>query len=115
MATLDASQVPWRKPWWPVTPERAQALEAELRREICAEHVLFGKRVSAIGRRQDRDDFLFALSDDRYVLACVHLTFSKRTESDPIWPETCLYESVSAWQERLALDVLEFGEWGRGV
>jgi len=110
MANLDASQVPWRKPWWPVRPEHAPAIEAELRREMCAGHVLFGKHVSAIGRRQDQDDFLFALSDDRYVLACVHLGFGKRTNSDPRWPETYLYESLSAWEERLALDVLEFGE-----
>jgi hypothetical protein len=115
MANLDASQVPWRKPWWPVTPERAQAIEAELRREISAGHVLFGKQVSAIGRRQDQDDFLFALSDEKYVLACVHLTFAKQPESDPRWPDTDLYESLSAWQERLARDVLEFGEWGRGA
>jgi len=88
MPNLDASQVPLRKPWWPVTPEHAEAIKAELRREICAGHVLFGRRVSAIGRRQDQDDFLFALSDDRYVLACVHLTFSKRPETDPRWPDT---------------------------
>ena len=108
MANLDASQIPWRKPWWPVTPERAQALEAELRREMCVGHVLFGKQFSAIGRRQDQDDFLFSLSDEKYVLACVHLTFA--TESDTRWPDTDLYETVSAWEERLARDVLEFGE-----
>jgi hypothetical protein len=63
----------------------------------------------AIGRRQDQDDFLFTLSDEKYVPACVHLTFGKQTNSDPSWPDTCLFGSVSAWEERLALDVPEFG------
>ena len=110
LAHLNASQLPWRKPWWPVTPERAQSIEAELRRELIAGHVLFEKAFSAIGRRQDQDDFLFALTDERYVLARVHLTFAKHTETDPRWPQTDLFESVGAWEERLALDVLEFGE-----
>ena len=109
MTDLDASQIPWRKPWWPIAPKRAVEIEAELHREVCAGHVLFGKQFSAIGYRQDQDDFLFMLHDGDYPLACVHLTFNK--ETDPAFPQTDLYESVAAWAERgLTLDVLEFGE-----
>jgi hypothetical protein len=110
MARLDASQIPWRKPWGPVTPEHARALALTFRREVCAGHVLFGKHVAAIGRRQDQDDFLFAILDDRYVLACIHFGFGRQPNSDPSRPETHLYESIAAWEERLAQDVLEFGE-----
>jgi hypothetical protein len=95
MTNLYASQIPWRKPWGPVAPERARPIEAELHREICPGHVLFGKRVSAVGQRQDQDHFLFVLHDGNNLLARVHLTFHK--ETNPAWPHTDLYESVSVW------------------
>lgn len=38
--------------------------------------------------------------DEPSVVAVVHLTYSKRPETDPSWPETTLFESLEDWIER---------------
>lgn len=84
----------WLAPWGPVNdPAEKARLEAELVREVCAEHVLFGVPVSLVGRRQGRDDFLFKLDDGRF--AQVHLTWSRETR--PQWPSTDLYLTWGDW------------------
>jgi hypothetical protein len=84
----------WLPPWAPVDdPASRAALEAELIRELSAEHVLSGVQFRLVGRHTGRDDFLFELEDGRF--AQVHLTWSKETR--PLWPATDVYETWAEW------------------
>src|SRR5688572_14374266 len=98
MSSFDPSTIQWREPWQRISPEYAPKAEAELHREMCAGHVLFGRSVIAIGNRIDCDDILFYLGDSPPQFAVVHLTF--QPESDPTWPQTVLYDSLTAWVEQ---------------
>jgi hypothetical protein len=98
MIRLDASQIQWREPWLAISPDLAPKFESEIHREMCAGHVLFGHSVAAVGRRQDRDDFLFYLGDSAPRFAVVHLTYQQETR--PTWPKTSLFDSLAAWLEQ---------------
>ena len=97
MTNFDASQIPWRSPWLPISPDNASNVEAELQRELPPRHVLFGRNAKAIAFRQDCDDVLFYLGDPAPSFAVVHLTYQQETR--PEWPSTTLFESLSAWIE----------------
>jgi hypothetical protein len=85
----------WDADWHGIDdPEDARAFALELTREVCREHVMFGRKVTAIGRRKRRDDFLYLLDDG--AVAQVHLTWS--IETDPRWPDTVIYPDFAAWQ-----------------
>ena len=83
----------WLVPWRPFPDGNYNGLAQELHSELCAEHVLFGVPVVAIGGRQDCDDVLFRLLDGSDRLAVVHLTYAQHPEPNPIWPETRLFEN----------------------
>jgi hypothetical protein len=68
---------------------------AELAREVCCGHILFGAKVEAVALRVDRDDVLFEVQFAGMPLAVVHLTW--RTESNPSRPTTKLFESWDHW------------------
>lgn len=91
---------------WPVdwqaidNPVSRSSFEAELARELPADHVLSGRIVTALARRLDRDDFLFRLDDGSF--AQVHLTWS--VEADPRWPGTEMYSSFGDWERSVAAD-----------
>jgi|688.fasta_scaffold234429_2 hypothetical protein len=107
MTKFDASQVQWREPWLAVTPDYAPKGEAELRRELSARHVLSGRSVEAIGRRQDCDDVLFYLGDTAPRFAVVHLTYKQETL--PEWPWTVMFDTLDAWLEQCMIpDAEEF-------
>ena len=55
------SAIDWLEPWQPVTD--GDPLVAELHRELCPRHVLYGRRVVALGRRCGTDDVLFRVLD----------------------------------------------------
>jgi hypothetical protein len=95
VSKFDTSQIQWREPWLPASPEQASQAEAELPRELCAGHVLFGRSVTAIGVGQDCDDVLFYLGESAPSFAVVHLTFQRETQ--PRWPDTELFDSLAAW------------------
>jgi len=95
MNTFDTSQIQWRVPWWPVPPEQDAGTVAELHREMPAGHVLFGRSVLAVGRRQDCDDVLFYLGDTTPQFAVVHLTYARETR--PEWPNTTLFDTLESW------------------
>ena len=94
MTNFDARTIPWREPWHPIPPDLAAMFEAELRSEICNGHVLFGRSFAAIGRRRDRDDFLFYLGDKSPRFAAVHLTFQSERRQE--WPKTLLSDSLES-------------------
>lgn len=79
------------EPWQRVNS--AEALEAELARELHPGHRLHGRPgLRALARRADRDDVLFA---NETLAAVVHLTWAK--ETDPAWPSADLYPSLGEW------------------
>ena len=107
MTKFDTSQIQWREPWLPALPQQALQAETELLRELCAGHVLFGRSVAAIGVRQDCDDVLFYLGVSAPSFAVVHLTFQRETQ--PRWPDTELFDSLTAWVvRRMIPDAEEF-------
>jgi hypothetical protein len=81
---------------------------AELRREVPAGHVLFGRTVQTVGRRQDRDDVLFYLGESVPQFAVVHLTYTRETR--PEWPDTTLFDTLEAWIDQCMIpDAEDFG------
>lgn len=91
-------EIQWRKPWVKVESDAREPLEAELRREVGAEHPLYGAQLLAVGRRLDCDDVLFALTDEPQAYAVVHLTYAGR-ESSPLWPHTRFFRTLNDWVE----------------
>jgi hypothetical protein len=89
--------------WQPISAESAEKFEAELRRELCPEHVLHNVSVRALARLKQRDDFLFQALDDCY--AQVHLTW--HPETNPIFPSAEIFPSLVEW--RLFLEDDELG------
>lgn len=84
-------------------------MEAELYRELCAQHTLFGCSAKAIGHRIDEDDFLFQLEETPPRFAVVHLTFRK--ESTAEWPYTSLFSSLEEWVAQCLIpDSVEYAE-----
>ena len=77
--------------WILLSENSARTMKEELHREICNEHILHGKVVYAIARREDRDDVLFSVKDIETPLCTVHLTWSQ--ESKPDWPFVTFFAS----------------------
>lgn len=89
----------WLEPWDKLHTE-ASSLEKELYEEVGTSHVLYGKKVTAIGRRFDCDDVLFQVHDAEFKYAVVHLTYSTETEENPIFPHTTIYIDLNDWITR---------------
>jgi hypothetical protein len=88
----------WLEPWMPIEqPEAREAMRSELRSELCPSHPLFGLPVVALARRCDQDDVLFELADGR--VAEVHLTWSRKQETDPRWPRATIFASAAVWAD----------------
>jgi hypothetical protein len=84
--------IEWLVPWCPVEALVEQSgLLKQLQRELPTGHILKGEHVTAIGRREDCDDVLFALEDGR--VAVVHLTWSDKTGPDTDFPWTRMFAS----------------------
>lgn len=87
------------EPWVEVDVSGDANLEAELAREVGAQHPLSGCPTRALMRRTDNDEVLFALRD-RPEVAVVHLTWSGSCE--PIgFPRTTLFPSMLDWHDEL--------------
>ena len=68
-----------------------QNLTSQLEKEMSKDHVLYGREVSTLARRQDNDDVLFLI--DNKVFAVVHLTWNNNPHSDGHWPKVKLYDT----------------------
>lgn len=77
--------------WSALSSEERKKFSAELKREVCDEHVLAGRSMEAVARLNGRDDFLFR--DNRSTDECfvVHLTW--REEASPDFPWTTRFSS----------------------
>ena len=89
----------WLTPWH-ATTGRGEA-EAELKRVLAPNHVLFGVAVRAVGYRQDKDDVAFELLDGTSRIAVDHLTAQ---EQDSAWPATRICDGWSVFAEAVAAD-----------
>jgi hypothetical protein len=78
--------------WVRVDASEASRFEAELAREVCSLHPLFGITARCIARRERRDDFLFSFAAYSKPFAVVHLTWAKETTVD--FPWTTFFESA---------------------
>ena len=77
--------------WLEVSDKEAAGFEAELKKEVCALHPLHEQQARCIGRRKDRDDFLFLFPGSARPVAVVHLTWSIEKTAD--FPWTTFFES----------------------
>jgi len=68
-----------------------KGLNNQLEKEISRGHILYGKDVKTIARRQDNDDVLFAVFDSDFKYARVHLTWSQSRMTDTDYPTTKTY------------------------
>jgi hypothetical protein len=92
-------EVEFPEPWF---ADDAPGFARELHRELAPGHILYGMPVSAVARRQDCDDVLFALDDGSGRVAVVHLTWSR--ETNPPFPVTDFFDSFSEWSESMRVD-----------
>lgn len=94
MAVPEALEV--LPPWQIISDStNAERLSQELSSELSPQHALHGLQTTAVAKRIDRDDVLFAVDDGSAALAVVHLTWRK--ESDPLWPNTRLFATWEDW------------------
>ena len=100
-------KIKWLEPWDSLCTD-GKSFEQELYKEVGRNHVLYNKKVSVIGRRYDRDDFLFEVKDIEFKFAVVHLTFSGKEEIG-VNPRTKVYKDLDHWINRcMILDHNEF-------
>jgi hypothetical protein len=78
-----------------------KGLTNQLEKEISRGHILYGRDVKTIARRQDNDDVLFAVFDSDFKYARVHLTWSQSRQTDKDYPTTTTYKDWSDVYENL--------------
>jgi hypothetical protein len=92
------------QPWCPLSDSDPQ-LGQELYKEMSKNHILYGERVNAIGRRQDNDDVLFELIGSKNKYAIVHLTWKSKIEKDPSYPRTQIFNNwLDLYNDRIVAD-----------
>jgi hypothetical protein len=101
-------KIQFTEPWRSIEDSQTQQLNAELQCELSPGHLLFGERVCAVGRRQDRDDILFRFGEAPERYAVVHLTWRGKQEQSPKWPATVVFESLNEFLDRMLRDSAEF-------
>lgn len=103
----ELQQIEWLEPWFPIYLDSSSPAEGELRREIIAEHPLYGLKVKAVASRLDCDDYLFFLPDNSVPLAVVHLTYQREDTAN--FPHTIFYASLDEWIEQdMRINHLEY-------
>jgi hypothetical protein len=87
----------------------ADALVAELKREVSENHLLYSRPATVLARRLDCDDILFKLDTPKGQFAVVHLTWKRKRESNPNFPRTKIYDSFEDFvKNKMKPDALEF-------
>ncbi|MEQ8154377.1 MAG: hypothetical protein ABRQ25_05775 [Clostridiaceae bacterium] len=91
-------EINWLEPWGSLCTV-PDYFEKELYNEVGILHVLYGKTVTAIGKRYDCDDVLFRVYDSKFRYEVVHLTYSKSkiNKINLKYPKTKLYECLDDW------------------
>ena len=92
-------------PW--IEIDSKGSLEKELQKEVLESHPLFGQKVKAIAKREDNDDVLFQLENEK--IAMVHLTWRSSKELSSKYPRSIIYEHWSkVFEEQIVKDNQEF-------
>jgi len=100
--------IEWLEPWDSLCTNGI-SFEQELYNEVGRNHVLYMKTVTAIGRRYDRDEFLFQVNSSEFKIAVVQLTFSGKKLTDSNYPKTRLYIDFNDWINNCMIpDHIEF-------
>lgn len=89
----------WPLGWRAIGGEEAEQMLVRLRFEMPRAHILSGKPLEAIARRDGADDVLYRLLDEPDRVVVVHLTWASRPEVDPDFPSV---EFDGGWDEFLA-------------
>jgi hypothetical protein len=89
----------WLEPWDSLCIDPTY-FEKELYNEVGENHILYGKKVIAIGRRYNCDDVLFQVYDSEFSFAVVHLTYSGIKEENSNYPRTRVYTDFEDWVNR---------------
>lgn len=98
MPLRDLAAVEWIKPWQLLSDNVIQEqLERELKSELAADHILYGRTVRAVATRKDCDDVLFEVGQPSQF-AVVHLSYAARPDRAP-WPSTEVFESAADFVE----------------
>jgi hypothetical protein len=95
--------VPGDSPCLPPWHFADKGLSNQLQIEIGLGHILFGKEVKTIARRQDNDDVLFGVFDSDFKYAKVHLTWSNHQLTDTHYPSTITYKDWVDVYDRLII------------
>jgi len=85
---------------WVALEANADFFQRELVAEVGTGHPLHGREMRAVARREDCDDVLFVSTDEPPLVAVVHLTYGRRSDTDPRFPWTTIFESIEEWIER---------------
>lgn len=88
--------IEWLEPWDSLCTD-GKSFEEELYKELGKKHILYGKKLSAIGRRYDCDEYLFQVNNLDFRVAVVHLTFSGKEEFNNNYPKTKVYKDLNDW------------------
>ena len=86
-----AAKITFPPQWELIDPDASGPFEDEYAIEIAKGHPLYGVPVKAIARRKDCDDVLFRLLRHLCEYTLVHLTWSKKEETEPKLPTFELY------------------------
>ena len=106
-----ASPILFLRPWKALSANSGAA-DAELRREIGPNHILYGRSVRAVGVTVESDDWLFELDDGTF--AQVHLTYTQTPpEALADLPRARIFETLADWMLDTMLPdhVDHFGLW----
>lgn len=96
----------WLEPW--TAASNSAQLEAELARELNAQHPLFNLKSNAVAEDTNTKDVLFYLPDNSAApLAVVSLTHAGVRETSAEFPATVFYYSLADFvKERMTIDYL---------
>jgi len=93
------NNINWLEPWDSLCADPS-CFEKELYKEVGAQHILYGKKVTALGRRYDCDEVLFQVSDSEFYFVVVHLTYTAKSDEDPNYPRTKVYKNLNDWIDK---------------
>jgi len=93
-------EIKFLPPWMRIVSKGS--LEKELAKELSSEHKLYGKKVKAIGKREDNDDVLFEIGDKE--MAVVHLTWRGKKEGSPNFPITKIFKHWTEVYEKVIIE-----------
>jgi hypothetical protein len=93
--------VAWPPGWRAIDGDEARGMLGRLQFEMPRGHLLAGKALQAIARRDGNDDVLYRCLDEADRVVVVHLTWASQPERDPEFPSV---EFDGAWDAFLAAE-----------